>query len=81
MSIAEAEIHTGSIESALKRIKTIENMIKETKVPVVKSKFGSFDSTALMARVRMLDAQLALSLLNAGIWIGTANTSSLPRMR
>lgn len=62
MSIAEAEIHTGLIDSAVKRIRTIENLIKETTVPVIKSKFGSFDSTALMARVRFLDVQIAEEL-------------------
>lgn len=66
LSIAEAQISAGALNAALSRIKVIESLIEKSPSPAYKSKFGMFDDTAKLARVRSLHSKIAEQLAKRG---------------
>ena len=68
--IAEAQIRAGLIDAALVRIKEMEKLIEKSQAPADKSKFGVFDDTAKMAKVRALHSGIAGQLAKRGDMIG-----------
>lgn len=70
LSITEAQVPAGSIDTALVHIKEMERLIENEERPPDESKFGTFDDTAKLAKVRGLHAGIARQLAKRGDMAG-----------